>query len=130
MPKLFETTTINTMTLNNRFIRSATWEGMAHEDGSCTQKLIDLVVKLAQGNTGLIITGYAFISRDGQAAPWQLGAYSDDLLPGLSDMAEAIHKIGGKIVLQIAHGGLFANPELTGQEAIGPSVAWRSPISR
>jgi len=132
MPSLFETTTINTMTLNNRFVRSATWEGMAHEDGSCSPKLIDLMVKLAQGNMGLIITGFAFISRDGQAAPWQLGAYSDDLLPGLTDMAEAVHKAGGKIVLQLAHGGLFTGPELTGQEPLGPSVMTtdKGPVGR
>jgi len=36
MATLFETTTINTMTLGNRFVRSATWEGMAGDDGSVT----------------------------------------------------------------------------------------------
>jgi 2,4-dienoyl-CoA reductase-like NADH-dependent reductase (Old Yellow Enzyme family) len=29
MANLFETTTINAMTLENRFVRSATWEGLA-----------------------------------------------------------------------------------------------------
>ena len=33
MSKLFETTTLNGMTLKNRFIRSATAEGMATDDG-------------------------------------------------------------------------------------------------
>jgi 2,4-dienoyl-CoA reductase-like NADH-dependent reductase (Old Yellow Enzyme family) len=122
MPELFETTTINSLILKNRFVRSATWEGMAQGDGSCSQKLISLMEKLAQGNVGLIISGYAFVSREGQAAPFQLGACSDDLLPGLTEMAETVHRGGGKIVLQIAHGGLFAHPQLTGQEPLGPSV--------
>ena len=72
IPKLFEATTINSMTLKNRFVRSATWEGIAKEDGSCSPKLIDLMEKLAQGNIGLIVSGYAFVSREGQAAPFQL----------------------------------------------------------
>ena len=122
MSKLFESTTIKTMTLKNRFVRSATWEGMANGDGTCSPRLIDLMNGLAHGNVGLIISGYAFVNRDGQAAPFQLGVYSDDLLPGLMEMTETVHEAGGKIVIQIAHGGLFANQQLTGQEPMGPSV--------
>jgi hypothetical protein len=36
MSKLFEPGEINGMKLKNRFVRSATWEGMAADDGSCT----------------------------------------------------------------------------------------------
>lgn len=122
MPKLFEATTINTVTLKNRFVRSATWEGIAKGDGSCSPKLTDLMEKLAQGNIGLIVSGYAFVSREGQAAPFQLGVYSDDLLPGITEMAEAVHKADGRILMQLAHGGLLADPQLTGQEPLGPSV--------
>jgi len=47
MPDIFEKTEIKNMTLKNRFVRSATWEGMAGEDGSCTQRLTDLMDQLA-----------------------------------------------------------------------------------
>ena len=36
MSKLFESSEINGMKLSNRFVRSATWEGMAADDGACT----------------------------------------------------------------------------------------------
>jgi 2,4-dienoyl-CoA reductase-like NADH-dependent reductase (Old Yellow Enzyme family) len=121
MSKLFEATTINTITLKNRFVRSATWEGMANDDGSCTPRLIDLMAELACGGVGLIITGHAYVSREGQAGPWQLGLYSDELLPGLAKMAETVHKADGTIVIQIAHAGCFAAFELTGLELLGPS---------
>ena len=49
MPMLFETTSIKQMTLANRFVRSATWEGMGGKDGSCTPKLTELMVQLAEG---------------------------------------------------------------------------------
>ena len=82
MSKLFERNTINGMTLSNRFIRSATWEGMAADDGACTPKLIDLMTELAKGGLGLIISSHAYVSPEGQASPWQLGVYSDALVPG------------------------------------------------
>ena len=40
------------MVLANRFVRSATWEGMAAEDGSCTPALIDVAVRLAGAASG------------------------------------------------------------------------------
>jgi 2,4-dienoyl-CoA reductase-like NADH-dependent reductase (Old Yellow Enzyme family) len=122
MSKLFETTTIRNMTLANRFIRSATYEGLAGDDGSCTRKLIDMMTQLARVEVGLIITGLANVSRDGIVAPRQMGAYSDQLLPGLIRMTNAVHAEGGKIAMQIVHGGAEAPPSLTGTEAMGPSA--------
>ena len=120
--KLFDETTINGMTLKNRFVRSATWEGLANPDGTVTPKLTDLQVELAKGGTGLIITGFAYVLRDGQSVPWQLGIYSDDHLPGLKELVDAVHKAGGTIVCQIAHCGAFSNQQLTGEQPMGPSV--------
>ena len=123
MSKLFETGEINGMKLANRFVRSATWEGMAADDGACTPKLIDLIVSLAKGDVGLIITSHAYVSPEGQAGPWQLGVYKDELVSGLTEMTKAVHDHGGKIVIQLAHAGYFANPKLTGQTPIAPSNA-------
>lgn len=115
MSKVFEKTTINGMTLENRFVRSATWEGLATEDGAVAARLMDCMVALAKGGVGLIISGHAYVHPAGQAGPWQLGAYADALVPGLTDMAAAVHDNGGKIVLQLAHAGFFANGKLTGR---------------
>lgn len=122
MSSLFEQTTIKTLTLANRFVRSATWEGMAETDGSCSQGLIDLMVKLAQGGVGLIITGHAYVSREGQAGPWQMGIDSDGMLPGLSRITDAVHREGGKIVAQLSHAGCYALSQVTRMEAVGPSA--------
>jgi len=119
--KLFEQTMIKNMVLTNRFVRSATWEGMAGEDGSCPPALIDVTVRLARGGVGLIITGHAFVSEEGRAGPWQMGVHSDALLPGLTRMATAVHDAGGKIVMQIAHAGSRAPVQLTGLQSISPS---------
>jgi 2,4-dienoyl-CoA reductase-like NADH-dependent reductase (Old Yellow Enzyme family) len=108
MSKLFESGKINGMQLPNRFIRSATWEGMATDDGRVTARLVETMGDLAKGGVGLIITSHAYVRPEGKASFRQLGAYSDDLIPGLKEMTSAVHESGNRIVLQIAHAGCFA----------------------
>jgi 2,4-dienoyl-CoA reductase-like NADH-dependent reductase (Old Yellow Enzyme family) len=95
---------------------------MAAEDGACTSRLVDLMVSLAKGGIGLIITGHAYVRQEGQAGPWQLGVHKDELIPDLRAMTDAVHEGGGKIVMQLAHAGAFANSELTGQAPLAPSA--------
>jgi 2,4-dienoyl-CoA reductase-like NADH-dependent reductase (Old Yellow Enzyme family) len=121
MSRLFEGTEINGMKLANRFVRSATWEGMAARDGACTPALVDLMSQLARGGVGLIITSHAYVRTDGQAGAGQLGIYDDTLIEGFRDMTRAVHDLDGRIVLQIAHGGLFASFTLTEQVPMAPS---------
>ena len=121
MSIMFEPCEINGLQLSNRFVRSATWEGMAAGDGACSPKLIDLMIGLAGGGVGLIITSHAYVSPEGQAGPWQLGVYRDELLPGLATMAKAVHEKGGRIVMQLAHAGYFASAKLTGRTPMAPS---------
>ena len=54
MSALFETNSIGNLQLNNRFVRSATWTGLADEDGACTAPLTEKMVELARGEVGLI----------------------------------------------------------------------------
>lgn len=115
MNKMFERTEINGMLLANRFVRSATWEGMASNDGAVTPKLIATMVDLAKGGVGLIISSHAYVRPEGQAGPWQLGVYKDELIPGLKEMTAAVHDSGGKIVMQLSHAGKFAPKKLIGQ---------------
>jgi len=122
MSKLFEFTTIGNMQLENRFVRSATVFNLAGEDGTCTPKLIDVMVELAEGGVGLIITGHAYVHKAGQAGRGQMGCHNDHLLAGLGEMTSAVHAAGGRIALQLAHAGLMAKPELSGKEPLGPSV--------
>ena len=122
MSALFESTVINGMSLANRFVRSATWEGLATTDGACTNRLTDMMVNLAEGGVGLIITGHSYVSREGQAGPWQLGIHEDAMLPGLTQMTDAVHRSGGKICSQLAHAGAEAAAQLSAMEAIAPSM--------
>jgi len=115
MKKLFEPSVINGMELANRFVRSATWEGMATKDGDVTPKLINTMTTLAKGGIGLIISSHAYVRPEGQASPGQLGVYRDELIPGLRSMCTVVHDLGSKIVMQLAHAGTFAPEAMIGQ---------------
>ena len=108
MNNLFESAKIGTMALANRFVRSATWEGLATVDGAVTPELVEAIGALARGGVGLIISSHAYVRPEGQAGPRQLGAYKDDLVPGLRRMAAAARENGARMVLQLAHAGWFA----------------------
>jgi 2,4-dienoyl-CoA reductase-like NADH-dependent reductase (Old Yellow Enzyme family) len=114
MPELFEETNINGLKLKNRFVRSATWMGLAAMDGTCTSDLIERMVELASGGVGLIITGHAYVQKNGQAGPWQLGVDKDEHIPGLKKLTASVHHAGGKIVIQLAHAGIYSAEHLTG----------------
>ena len=98
---------IGSIEIKNRFVRSATFEGMATEDGYITEKQLKLYKKLAEGGVGLIITGYSYVQESGKAFEKQTGVSRDDYIPGLSRIAETVHKNGDncKVALQIAHCG-------------------------
>lgn len=115
MGSLFESSAINGMQLSNRFVRSATWEGLAGQGGEVTPKLTRMMTDLARGGVGLIITSHAYVRSDGQATPWQLGIHRDGLASGLREMTDSIHEAGGKVVMQLAHAGNFAAENLIGQ---------------
>ncbi len=122
MTDLFSTATLGSLRLPNRFVRSATWEGLATDQGEVTEHLTELLCRLVRGNVGLIIPGHAYVSAEGQAGPWQLGVHHDSLLPGLQKMCAAVHDLGGVLVLQLAHAGAQSPQKLTGLEPVGPSV--------
>ena len=121
MTTLFTPSEMNGITISNRFVRSATWSGMATDDGASTPQLVNLMRDLAKGGIGLIITGHAYVQQDGQAGPWQLGIYKDELIPDLTTITQAVHESGGKIILQLAHAGFYAHSALIRQTPLAPS---------
>lgn len=118
---LFQPAKIGSLNIPNRFVRSATWEGLAAPDGGCTDELVGLMGELAAGGVGLIVSGHAYVRPEGFALRGQLGVDRDECIPGLARMAQAVHGKGGRIVLQLAHGGVLAGTQLTGLPAFAPS---------
>ena len=104
--------------LRNRFVRSATYEGMADDAGLVTEDLLETMIKLADGAVGLIISGHTYVTANGKAGAHQLAIDRDECVTGLTKLATTVHAHGGKIVLQLAHAGGMAAVE----NPAGPSA--------
>jgi 2,4-dienoyl-CoA reductase-like NADH-dependent reductase (Old Yellow Enzyme family) len=68
------------------------------------------------------MTGHAFIRIDGRTNLAMTGAHSDEMIPGLSKIARAVHcNSYAKIFLQINHAGRNTRESLIGTRPIAPS---------
>jgi len=122
MAALFDQTTINGMTLRNRLVRSATWEGMCDTDGRPKQKLINLYRELARGGIGLIVTGYTFVRTDGKQLSGKMGIHRDDFAMDYENLTHAVHDSGGKIAIQLVHAGGQTDAKHAGRQPLAPSA--------
>ncbi len=122
MSYLFENAVIGTLNLKNRIIRSATFEGMCDENGFPQLKMFDFYDELSQRDIGLIISGFAYVSKDGKAMQiGQLGIDEVSKVDVLKKLTDIVHKNGTKIALQIAHTGRQTRIENTKQPLVGAS---------
>jgi 2,4-dienoyl-CoA reductase-like NADH-dependent reductase (Old Yellow Enzyme family) len=122
MTALFDQTMINGMTLRNRLVRSATWEGMCEQDGRPTEKLINCYRDLARGGVGLIISGYTFVKPEGKQSPGKMGIHTDDFAGDYEKLTGAVHDAGGKIVVQLVHAGGQTDSANAGRQPLAPSA--------
>jgi 2,4-dienoyl-CoA reductase-like NADH-dependent reductase (Old Yellow Enzyme family) len=57
------------------------------------------------------------------------GIYTDELIPDLAELADVVHQNGGKVAVQINHGGIQCSEEVV-SELIAPSTIRMKPSSR
>jgi len=102
---LFSPITINTMTIRNRAVMPAMGTAYANRDNTVSDRLLHYLVRRARGGTGLIITEVCAVDPRGKGFPNELGAWSDEFIPGLRRLTDAVHAEGAAIALQLHHAG-------------------------
>ena len=107
---MFNPGKIGSLKLQNRFIRSATAEFAANEDGTIIDEYYDLYSNLAKGGIGLIIQGHLYIMDEGKAHKKMAGIAHDYHLTGLKQIIRIVKKDGpgSAIAAQINHGGILS----------------------
>lgn len=105
----------------NRFVLAPLTNQQSNADGSLSDAELRWLSMRAAGGFGMTTTCAMHVQLSGLAFPGQLGCFSDDLLPGLTRLAESIKSKGSVAVAQLHHGGNRANPELIGGQPICPS---------
>jgi len=112
--------------------------GTAHgsTEGYVTERLKGYYEARAKGGVGLVIVEVTCVdAATGMDMPGRLVVDDDKFVPGLSQLAEVIHRHGAKAALQLHHAGRVAKSALTGRQPVAPSAipmpiigwAWENP---
>lgn len=101
----FEPVRIGPLTLRNRFIKSASNEGMA-PGGVPSKMLVEFHRRVAAGGAAMTTVAYCAVTPDGRTFPDQI-CLNDEAIPHLRVLTDAVHAEGGLACAQITHGGAF-----------------------
>jgi len=118
---LFQKIQIGRLTLKNRIYMPAMHLNMA-EDFKVTDRLVNFYAERARGGAAMISVGYATVD-DMSGNTMNIGAHSDDHIPGLKRLSEAIKSNGALSVVQLNHSGRYNfSFFLDGKTPVAPSA--------
>ena len=108
--------------LKNRILMAPMTTRMSFQDGDVTKDELEYYA-LRSGELGAVITAAANVQANGKGWEGELSAESDELLPSLSSLANAIQINGTKAIIQLFHGGRMTNSKiLRGEQAVSASA--------
>lgn len=118
-PVLFTPFRLGNITLRNRSIRSAAFEGMC-PDHNISDDLIGYHRSVAAGGVGMTTVAYASVSKSGLSFNHQLWIRKE-VIPGLKKLTDAVHEEWAAAAIQIGHCGLMAKSSVSGGQCLAPS---------
>jgi len=118
---LFSSFSIGTLETKNRIVMPPMATHYASPEGFVTDRQIAYYMERARGGVGYITVEHTGILQQGKASPKMLLISSDEHASTIERMIEAVHRVGGKIVVQINHAGRQTSSAVTGSSIVGPS---------
>ncbi len=91
------------ITLKNRFVKAATFEGMSVKN-RMSDAIIEYHRAVAEGGIGMTTLAYCAVARDGQGAPNEI-VVEEGAKGGLAQFADAMHEAGALASMQLGHAG-------------------------
>jgi 2,4-dienoyl-CoA reductase-like NADH-dependent reductase (Old Yellow Enzyme family) len=116
-PDPFAPVALGPLTLRNRIIKAATFEG-ASTKNKVNDQLIEFHRSVARGGVGLTTVAFCAVAADARGAPKEI-ILDDDAVPGLAKLADTVHAEGAAVSVQIGHAGAVA--AATGHKGRSPS---------
>ncbi|MEA3262879.1 MAG: NADH:flavin oxidoreductase [Pseudomonadota bacterium] len=104
----------------NRMMLAPLTNLQSQVDGTLSDDEIKWLTMRAKGGMGLVMTAAAHVQRQGQGFPGQLGVWSDNHIPRLTELASAIKAQGSLSAVQLHHAGIRSPADLIGEAPQGP----------
>lgn len=104
---MFQPITIKNMTLRNRVMLPGMSTRLCLDGGFVSDDMIEYYARIARGGCGLVVVEATSVHAP--SAPWNfMQICSDEHIPGLKKLTDAVHKEGAKISIQLWQGGFAA----------------------
>ena len=124
-PGPFEPYDLGPVRLRNRIIKAATFEGLMPR-GSVSRELIDFHVDVARGGAAMTTVAYCAVSKGGRVNRHSL-VFTEELVPELVTLTDAVHAEGAAISAQLGHSGLVAQAQSKKYPSMAPSARFSAP---
>lgn len=123
-PHLLQPGRIGPLRLRNRIVMPAMDQNACTGSGLITDRVVAHYEERAQGGVGLLILETSAVAYPVGATSYHQPSLSDDdCIPGLRRLAEAVHRHGAAMAVQICHHGKVARIDtLEGREQLVASV--------
>jgi 2,4-dienoyl-CoA reductase-like NADH-dependent reductase (Old Yellow Enzyme family) len=118
-PEVFAPAKLGPLTLRNRIIKAATFEGVM-PGGKVSDALIEYHRRVASGGAGMSTVAYLAVSPEGRTDRHCL-LLDDETATDLRRLTDAIHAEGAAAAAQIGHAGPVANARSNRAAALSPS---------
>ena len=102
------------LTTKNRLALAPLTNGQSHADGTLSDDELRWLERRAAGGFGVVTTCAAYVAPEGKAWAGELGVNDDADLPGLRRLAGTISAHGALGMVQLFHGGMRADPAVSG----------------
>ena len=119
MNDIFAPAKLGPITLRNRVIKAATFEGRT-PDALVTDELIGFHREIAAGGVGMTTVAYCAVAPGGRTDRHQIWM-RPEALPGLRRLTDAVHAEGAAVSAQLGHAGPVANAASNRLPALAPS---------
>lgn len=107
----------NGVELKNRLVMAPMTNYSSNPNGIVTDAEVNYYARRSKG-VSMVITACTNVTPNGKGFPGQFGGHSDEMIPSLKRIADAIKGQGAKAILQIFHGGRMCPPELVPNQEI------------
>ncbi len=120
LDRCFSAASINGLTLRNRLIKAATFEGKS-PGGVPSEALVGFHERMGKGGVGMTTIAYCAAESDGRIHENMMYMH-EGIRPELEHFIRTVQATGARVSGQLGHCGAFTkNEEFSGKRPLGPS---------